>query len=790
MIVGGRMLKRAMKMNHLLLHVFIGATMMSELTAASFIESWFEGKKLLAAGDRVESTEMFRECFEGAVEEGNANYAWPAADRTASGYYASGRPAEAGEFARRAIVELSKLPQPDRFQRLLVRAALMNMVERGHQDQGRIGEAWRATRLAAAALRGEDPALIQDAPALRLEEIDALPANLHGMAYRIIERHAEFLDLTGRSDEALAVLAPASAHVRDHWADLTPKSYLYAAKIRSSHINLLDFLGYKPEAIQQLENFLEEMAAVPSLRGYRANQRLNLLRHISQWEGPSEEILRQVREAAAIHKKDRPQFANATDQFVARMEMDLHRSQEALRKLEEALSDSRQHARAFDSFYQERDHVSAKMLLGEVVPDSVFAAQIEEARRQGNKRAEPTLYTIYATHLVHQGRATEALPLYREALRLVRSFGRPMHQFGILCGILNAGVESGDKRSIEEGLAELEAVMASAEDRPDYQLARIALSRASALIALGRPDEAKAVLEAARKETKLLPDWLVRTLRPDVTKHLFAQAPPQIAPAVEKVALPIKLQPVEVLSMAAPFTPSQTRVTVGNPSDSWAAGSLVATGPGAAFKDGHLFLDAALPVATAKLPLEIPAGHEFLVPCGAAAAADGTKLRANFRWSDPATDESSWEIGWSADASGKVVLDASLLGTNPFRSITLYHQVALPKGHQEAFCRLVAPQPMRLEYYDAESSRLLAIDANGNGDFTEVGDFLRPGPGQVDAVRFGEAVGALLEVNIFGLEEDGLDLADGPVILRTEVWRDKQWTLEAESVLQEGAQPE
>ncbi len=776
------MLATAMKVRLLTLLLVLGSLLTTE-AAGSFINLWFDGKKLLESGDRVESTAKFRECYEGAIEAANANYAWPAADRTASGYYSLGDIDEAGLFAQKALVDLSRLEEPNAVQCVIVRVSLLTMVERRHQNQGRIGEAWRTVRLASAALRGQDPTSISDAPVLKLEEVDKLLPAYQGYAYRLIERNADYLDLTGRSDESLELLASASAQVKSRWDRLPPQAILYAAKIRAGHINMLDFLGYKEEAIKQLQALLEDTLRVPSLKGYHANQKLNLLRHVSQWEGPSEEILEQVREAAEIHKKYGPQFAKHTDQFVAKMEMDLHRSKEAMEKLVKSLADARRRGNMFDALYHDRDQITAKIRLGEVIDDSVFISQLDEARRQGNKRAEPTLYTIFANHLVDQGRMSEAMLLYREALRMVRSFGRPMHQFEILCGILDASVLAGDKRSIQEAYDELVKVLASAKDRPDYRLAQIALTRAYALVALDRSDEARVVLEEARKQTKDLPEWMVRFLRPEITDQIFAPAATVAAEKVKSVVEPIEIQPIEVVSMVAPGVLAETRLTIENPRDAWVSGHLVAVGPGAVFNEGTLELNASQPVATVKLALEIPAGNQYFVPCYAAGASNGTSLKVDFRWSDPETEPSTWEVQWKAAAADKIVLDASLLGSNPFRSLLLYHQLNLPEGMDDAPFRMIAPQPMRIEYYDADKQRLLGIDANGNGDFAEVGDFLCPAAGDVQAVWIGKDTGRMLEVRIFGVDGKGISLKDGPVILRAESMKDGKWEMETENVL-------
>src|SRR5437868_5101206 len=47
-----------------------------------------------------------------------------------------------------------------------------------------------------------------------------------------------------------------------------------------------------------------------------------------------------------------------------------------------------------------------------------------------------------------------------------------------------------------------------------------------------------------------------------------------------------------------------------------------------------------------------------------------------------------------------------------------------PSGPGLRNVRFIASTPLRLEYYDATTHRLLAVDAEGNGRFTDPGDVL------------------------------------------------------------------
>lgn len=83
------------------------------------------------------------------------------------------------------------------------------------------------------------------------------------------------------------------------------------------------------------------------------------------------------------------------------------------------------------------------------------------------------------------------------------------------------------------------------------------------------------------------------------------------------------------------------------------------------------------------------------------------------------------------------MLDASRLEANPFRSVALFHELAIPDGDQVGIAfRLRSSVPLRFEYLAADTHELVAIDANGNGDFNDAGDLHGCGPDGVTAAIY------------------------------------------------------
>jgi hypothetical protein len=82
-----------------------------------------------------------------------------------------------------------------------------------------------------------------------------------------------------------------------------------------------------------------------------------------------------------------------------------------------------------------------------------------------------------------------------------------------------------------------------------------------------------------------------------------------------------------------------------------------------------------------------------------------------------------WDFGSEADARTLAVVNASLAEDNPFYSLSLFHEVYF-RGEQEqrTNLRVQASEPCRIEIIDPVSHELLAVDANGDGDFEDAGD--------------------------------------------------------------------
>lgn len=766
----------------------------SHAAPASFATEFHEAKKLEAT-DPIGATEGMIRSYRLAVEAGNADYATAAGVNACHMLYRQGKAIESGKLAREVILALDPMgdhgsPHND----ALRRVQLFGLMERGLMAEGKLGAAWKANRAAAETLRAKKISADADGPSIDIEEAVHLQGELRSQGWRIIERESELLDLAGRSNEALELLGEATTFIEDVWeerGELIEAERFYAFKLLAARANLLDFLGYEEEAIAVQQRLLEISGNDPQVAANsRANVRLNLLRNLSQWNGPSEDMLKEAREIGAQLKSGGS--GRGVDRLLAKMELDLRQSREALDTLRADGRTSEQLGYLFDAVYADRDALIERSKQGEAALDGEFIALLRKVRAQGNKRGEPNLYREYGDYLLAQKRPAEAVTMFIEALRLTRSFGWALHEPALLTSLFKARFSSGDEAGARATLAELEAFLSDHPDLPAAKRVAAETGRAIAYGLLGEREAALAALNLAREHGKDLPDHKKRWLTPEAEREILKPAPvapPAPAAPVAIARPPLPVHPLSVTSMVPPGKGARSRFSVFNHSASRLSGQWKAEGPGARVESGVIRFEAGEPVATVRVPASVGAG-EFATIGGQISGASAGSLEASVVWESTggvAGSSGRWMVKWDHASTDSVVMDASLLEANPFHAISLFHELSVPLGDEQGIpFRLRSPLPLRVEYYDSSSSELIAIDANGNGDFTEAGDLCLRGPSGISAAIFPAPLDggdSTVQIRISNLDGDPMGPSSDTLVLEAEVYRHGKWVKEAEDLL-------
>ncbi len=750
----------------------------------------FQAARSVEKSDPQKFVEGMLRSFHHAADAGSHEYTSVAGLNACSGIYHQGKTVEAGKLARDVLTAMDPLKDDFPESTILRRVQIFGYLERGLFAEGKTGAAWQANRAAAETLRGKKMAANSDGPAITLADLDHLSPELFSFGLRVIEREAALLDVAGRSIEARTLLDSTATHLGKDWLSrLEPTQRFYAFKLLAARAQLMDFLGYENEAIQAEQELANSLGGDKTLRNSHLTLRINLLRNLSQWTGPSQEILDEARAIAA--ELNTQGIDNNVNGLLAKMEFDLEESRQPVEMLRQSALKRRGVGDAYEAFHSDRDNLALRVKLGDPNLDADFGALLRTLRAHGHKSGEPTLYRMYGDYLLGQKRPAEAIGMYAECLRMTRGFGWFLHEPKILGLLIDARIAGGDLDGARATLAELVQWLEKHSDAPATRRAGAQAIRAIALAQLGDETGAREAFRRAREIGRDLPAYQQRAYT-EKYEELVIQEIPKAPSAVASVSPPqLRVQPLEIVGIAEPGKTAHTRFSVFNPTACGILGHFLLTGPGAAAgKSNSILFLAGQPSISLRQPWTVAAGSEAQIEVALAADTAINSAKVTVAWENegqPPGPAASWDVSWDPAASRSIVLDASRLEANPYRSVALFHELAIPIGETDGIAfRLRSSVPLRFEYLDAHTHQLVAIDANGNGDFNDAGDLHVRGPDGVTAAIFPIAAGArtlTAEVRIFS--PDGLPLlATGvPLVLEAEVYRDGNWTKEAEDTL-------
>ncbi len=753
---------------------------------ADFIEEFKQARSVEKSDPQACVDGMVRS-FHQAVEAGNCEYTSVAGLNACIGIYGQGKTVECGTLAREVISALVPLEDFYPESTTLRSVQLFGYLERGLLAEGKVGAAWQANRAAAESLRGKRIPASADGPPITLADLENLTPALRSCGLRLIEREANLLDATAHSNEARTLLDAAATWLGKDWqVRLDTNERFYAFKLLAARAELIDFLGYNQEAIQAQQDLVQAVNGQGIFQQSHLTLRINLLRNLSQWSGPSREILDQARDIATQMKARA--VDNHVDRLLAKMEFNFKQSRESIESLRRHALKNQALGDSFEATYADRDGLFARVSLGEANLDSEFHRLLIKIRSQGNKCGEPSLFREFGSYLLQQNRPAEAAALFAESLRMTRSFGWILHEPNLLRLLMDAQIAAGDLAGARVSLAELDQWLTNHPDSPVSRRAAAVGIRANILAKLGEEHAAREAFQLAREIAKNLPAYQQSNYSPEQeTLALGEKLPPVPTGNSNPENIPVlRMQPLEVVSMAVPRDTSHTRFTVYNPTAQRIRGHFLLTGPGATDGETVLFT-AGQPVATFQKPLTINGGNEVIIKLQLAPSAGVETSNVQVAWQNegqPTGPISTWEVAWNPTAHRQVVMDASSVGANPFRSVSLFHEIAVPPGETVGIpFRLRSPVALRFEYLDTITHELVAVDANGNGDFSEAGDLHIRGPGGVCAAIFPTGSGSRtlsVEVRISSPEGLPLATAGGPLVLQAEVYQNGVWTQQAE----------
>lgn len=662
---------------------------------------------------------------------------------------AAGESDRAIAHGERAVAAWSKSPAPMGREGLCLALGVLSKLEmaRGRLTAARernVG-AMRVIEERIAQASGWNPVAGEAPP-------PSAPANLLELWARALNDTAHWLDLQGRSIEAMNLVSAADRSMRAASPDGEPHGF-YHRKLIGTRAEIGKFLGFHQQAIDDLR----ALDRVPPAAGLEHARRFNLLYYSSQVFGPEPEYLDGVR-ALLREETAAKRNTRAMRRLIARMAFAYQEEGADVSDLEDVIAEARAAGVELEAVYSERDRAVLSMSRGEMEGvERALLDSLASVRRLGIKRGEPTLYREYGVFLAKAGRHSESLAMLQEALRLTRAFGWTQHLPGLLHILADTQRAIGDAPGLARTLAELDALIAGEKLAPQREF-RALCARAFVLLALGQDAAAQAAIAraTASAENSGLNEFQRRDLAwtKDVTP---APGAGDAAPAGI-----VDLQPIAVLAPARAGEFARARFRVSNATNQTAIGVVRIQGPHIAASFDAV--SGAVNVTTSEsetgrtsIPAQIPPGEDLLIQIEAAVGETDGAIRI------------AWESGertaravchlrrergdGKATAAESTVSDTSLARNNPFYAVHLYHPVAAAGGGLNF--RILPSRPCRVEIIDARDAALLAVDADGDGAFRSAGDNAgidadRDGFPELPAATAGDSPAAI-EVLIFPL---------------------------------------
>jgi tetratricopeptide (TPR) repeat protein len=242
----------------------------------------------------------------------------------------------------------------------------------------------------------------------------------------------------------------------------------------------------------------------------------------------------------------------------------------------------------------------------------------------------------------------------------------------------------------------------------------------------GQPAEASAALARVEASIRRFPDAVLRAL---LQAEQAALSGPTDVPAMIASS---DLQPVELRTHVTPSSPARGRFTVTNPGGVPVTGLLEAEGAALAASWDAVRLEWRLRAGETGGPARArqrvtlkPLDQATIILTSDAPSAIGGKVRITWR-GEAAMQTAWWYFATGESVSDTTVIDANLALENPFYSVPLHHHIVRTGADSPLSqnIRVVTDRPCRVELVAAETGRVLAVDATGDGGFSGAGDVI------------------------------------------------------------------
>ena len=710
-------------------------------------QQYAEAKRLSKAGHYAQAAPLLSGALSNAVSRGDDYYAFYCARDLSRCHEHLGNNVASLQDAFQALDYLKKqavsspTPIPPRIQ-TFEQMLLEGLVAKYYYYSHRVSQARQWHEKANRSLAG----LIQDQTGSRYDLLSGVkPAGINAETRSIIPRQlwleSMILESEARTTKALARLEAAERYLNAAGAKRSEAEEDYYLKVLNRKAQLLDFLGWLPEAIEidrRLADTKPTRANTAAIQGAR----INLNRNLSQYYGPSESYLKEAIEAYhALESSAGGQYDMNARRLVNKMVFDLRQDPNALTNLVEIEAWLKQSGLRKDAEYTERDQLEIQIRTGDTQgTEKRLLALIESFRDNGNRTGEVTLFRDYGDLCFKLKRFDEAIYLYTRTLDLSKSYGWYVHTPALMAKLAQTFLAKGDTTRADDWIQEIRNHLSAHPDIPAHRQADALVKVAELLESRGRSNESSAlkneVLAYCKKSG--VPDFWIADLRQAAatskqsSRASLSPTPPAKAAAIE--TLQTDLQPRDVQSKTLPGETALAGFTLANPSGNSVSGQLLFADSVTLTewdKEANVIRLQANPLAVAKpsqpIPITLEPSGMLRISLSAQVTSDDDSGSVKLKWlPDGGQPQSStWTYATKQETSDITVVNANLVELNPFYFVPIQHAIRKRGTTERLFdYTTVSSTPCHVEIVDASNGDILAVDRQGDGMFDKEGDFI------------------------------------------------------------------
>ncbi|MEM9479627.1 MAG: tetratricopeptide repeat protein [Verrucomicrobiota bacterium] len=614
-----------------------------------------------------------------------------------------------------------------------------------------------------------------------------LSPNLQLHFMRHASAQSDLHHMVGNTREAVALLQRV---IDGGHKALTQDTRDELRRCKSNLVVIEGFLGQTTAANRTLESVIATAQSSRSSNALRAFHiaTLNLARGKFKETGPEQKWLDIARNSQAWLEAN---SSTGNKTMIARMERDMGEEKKARATIDKALEENQKPKSELERLYLERTRLELANLTSGEVDETHYEEQLLNFRQRGLLRGEPTCYREYAEFLAANGRYEKAIPLIAQAAALTERFGWSLHLPRLWMTQAGWHDKLGQTDLADALWEKIEALLASEADFPPDRYLEVLVGKVRRLALIGRMEDAlatyqRAVAFVAASELTDYQKRHFKVLDPANPVDYWPEPSDESGGTVRP-----DFQPLASRTVVRLGEPARSRFFLSNPTGFPATGKLLADGKIASASWNEESLTWTITTETEKESRRL-FSPDFVCGAGERITTELVLLKANEEpvtlelfWQPTASESGekhSWIAQATADDSGQTsATTASVAERSPFYPVPFFQEIHSHGTTGLQDFRIVSSSTCRTEFYN-DDGKLLAVDANGDGEFSGAGDLLtadRNFEGYPDVTLTTSRSSEVVEFHVFveGNEED--------ISLEFQLkGSDSEWNTEAISTLQ------